>query len=101
MNGERSMLCWLSPDDKGLDQWENLFSGFANKKGVDQPAHLPRQISAFDIRLLESIISKLATSKIQIFKLASQNTGLILALSETLETIFCRVTAHIKDVNLM
>ena len=52
-------------------------------KGADQPAHLRRLISAFVIRLLESIISKLASSKISIFKLVSvaEETGLSLALS--------------------
>ena len=43
---------------------ENLSSGFANNKGADQPAHLRSLISAFVIHLLESIISKLVTSKI-------------------------------------
>ena len=43
---------------------ENLSSMFANSKGADPPAHL---ISAFVIRLLESIISKLAMSEYSIF----------------------------------
>ena len=46
---------------------ENLSSGFANNKGTDQPAHLHSLISAFVIQLLESFISRLATSKISIF----------------------------------
>ena len=46
---------------------ENLFSVFANNKGADQPAHERSPISAFVIRLLESIISKLAANKILIF----------------------------------
>ena len=46
---------------------ENLFSGFANIKGADQPAHPRRLISAFVIRFLKSIISKLASRKISIF----------------------------------
>ena len=41
--------------------------GVANNKGADQPAHPRRLISAFVIRFLESIISKLATSEISIF----------------------------------
>ena len=41
--------------------------GFANNKGADQPAHPRSLISAIVIRLLESIISKLATSEISIF----------------------------------
>ena len=35
--------------------------GFANNKVADQPAHLRRLISAFGIRVLESIITELAT----------------------------------------
>ena len=46
---------------------ENLFSGFVNNKSTDQPAHPRKLISAFVIRFLESIISKLATSEISIF----------------------------------
>ena len=38
--------------------------GFANNKGADQPAHPCSLISAFVIYLLESIISRLATSEI-------------------------------------
>ena len=38
--------------------------GFVNNKGTEQPAHLRRLISAFVIRFMESIISKLATSEI-------------------------------------
>ena len=41
--------------------------GFAHSTGADQPAHPRRLISAFVIRLLESFISKLASSKISIF----------------------------------
>ena len=41
--------------------------GFANSKGADQPAHPRSLISAFVIRLLESSIFKLASSKISIF----------------------------------
>ena len=52
---------------------ENLPSEFANNKSTNQPAHLRSLISAFVIRLLESIISKLATctSEIAIFYLVS------------------------------
>ena len=41
--------------------------GFSNNNGEDQPMHPRSLISAFAIRLLEIIISKLATSKISIF----------------------------------
>ena len=41
--------------------------GFANNKaGTDQPAHPRRLISAFIIHLLESTISRLATSELSI-----------------------------------
>ena len=41
--------------------------GVANNKGAEQPAHLRSLISPLVIRLLESFISKLASSKISIF----------------------------------
>ena len=40
---------------------------FANNKGPDQPAHPHSLISAFVIRLLESIIYRLATSETSTF----------------------------------
>ena len=40
--------------------------GFANNKGADQPAHRPKLFRAFVICVLESIISKHATSEILI-----------------------------------
>ena len=69
---------------------ENLSTGFANNKGTDQPAHPCSTISAFVIRHLESIISKLSTSKISFFKLVSlaEETGLSLAFLDTLKTGF-------------
>ena len=45
---------------------ETLSSGFANNKGVDQPAHPHSLISAFVILFLESITSKVATGDISI-----------------------------------
>ena len=64
--------------------------GFANNKGADQPEHLRSLNSAFVIHFLDSIISKLAPSKISIFQLASaaEETGLSLTFSETLKTGF-------------
>ena len=61
-----------------------------NNKCVDQPVYLLRLISAFNIRFLEHIISKVAKSKISIFYLVSvaEETGLSLALSESLKTGF-------------
>ena len=46
---------------------KNCLQGVANNKGADQPAHLRRAIRAFVIRLLGSIVAKLATSQISIF----------------------------------
>ena len=40
---------------------------FANNKGANQPVHPRSLISAFVIRLLESIIYRLATSEISTF----------------------------------
>ena len=44
-----------------------MSSGVANNKGADQPTLLRSLISAFVIRLLESILYILATSEIPIF----------------------------------
>ena len=41
--------------------------GFANNTGADQPAHPRSLISTFVIRVLESTISKLASSEISFF----------------------------------
>ena len=62
--------------------------GLGNNKGADQPAHQRRLISAFVIRFLESLISKLATREISIFLLitVAEETGLKLPLSETRKT---------------
>ena len=54
---------------------ENLSLVFANNKGADQPAHTRSLISAFVIHLLESILSKLATSEVSIFYLVSVAEG--------------------------
>ena len=45
--------------------------GFANNKGPDQPAHTHSLISAFVVRLTESIISRHSTSEITMFLLVS------------------------------
>ena len=57
---------------------------FTNNKGVDQPVHSPRLIDAFVIRFLESIISKLASSKISNPK-----------------DIFCHVEAKIANTDFL
>ena len=61
--------------------------GDANNIGADQPVHPRSLISAFVIRFLESIISKLTTSEVSIFYLVSvaDETGLSIALSQTPE----------------
>ena len=50
-------IIWASPR-------ENLSWGVVNNKGADQPAHPCSIDSAFVIRLLEMIISRLATSEV-------------------------------------
>ena len=51
----------------GPHRKKTCLHGLTNNKGADQPAHPRRLISAFVIRFLDSIISKLATSEISIF----------------------------------
>ena len=72
---------------------KTCLQGFANHTGADQPAHPRSLISAFVIRLLESIISRLATSEISMSWLISvaEETGLNLALSETPKTGFVKL----------
>ena len=74
----------------GLVAAKPVFGGFANNKNANEPAHPRRLISTFVIRLLEIIISQLASSEISIFQLVSvaKETGLSLALSETPKTGF-------------
>ena len=60
----------------GLDE-ENLSLGFGNNKDADLPAHLLSLISTFVILILESIISKLATGKVSIFKLVPEVRRLV------------------------
>ena len=74
---------------------ENLSSGVCEQ-------HPCRLISAFVLRLLESIISKLATSEISLFYLVSvaEETGLSLALWQTREDRFSRNEAHILVASL-
>ena len=46
---------------------KTCLGGVANNTGADQPMHPRSLISVFDIRFLERIICKLATSEISIF----------------------------------
>ena len=59
----------------------------ANDRRADQPAHPRSLISAFVIRLLESIITKLAIREIPmiylVYMYVADETALSLALSET------------------
>ena len=68
----------------------NLSSEFANNKDADQPAHPRRLLSAFIVRSLERIISKLATSENSIFLLifVAEQVGLGMTWSETQKTCF-------------
>ena len=69
---------------------KTCLQGFANNTGPDQPAHPRSLISAFVICFLKSIICKLATCDISIFKLVfvAEETGLKLA---TTKTVFLNV----------
>ena len=69
----------------GLDERKSVF-GFAINKNAVQPAHQISRISTFVIRFLESIISKLATSKIAM-------AGFAITTSETLKTGFLAMRA--------
>ena len=77
-----------------LQSWvwtrENLSTMFANNKGTDQTAHVPSLLSASVIRFLENIITKLATSEISVFELASvaDQADLSTTLLETPKTCF-------------
>ena len=74
----------------GPQREKTCLRGLANNTGADQPAHPRSLISAFVIRLMESIICKLATGDISIFQLVcvAEETGLKLALAETPKTGF-------------
>ena len=67
-----------------------MISGFVNNNGTDKPAHQRRLISAFVIRFLESIISKLAMRHFSNFYLVfvADETCLSFPLLETLKTGF-------------
>ena len=70
----------------GLRREKTCLPGFANNTGADQPAHPRSLISAFVIRLLESIISKRNFGLLA--SLCSCADGLNLTLSETVKTGF-------------
>ena len=60
-------FAYLDQSYFGLQHEKTYLPGFANSKGVDQPPHPHSLIRAFVIRLLKSVISKLATNKISLF----------------------------------
>ena len=57
----------FNPYFVGINARKPVFRGVANNTGADQPAHSCSLISAVVIRLLESIISRLATSENSLF----------------------------------
>ena len=81
MSGKISLAIWAS-------MRENLSLGGCKQNGPDQPAHLRSLISDFVIHILESIISRLATTEILIFELVplAEETGLSLPLSKIPKT---------------
>ena len=83
----------------GLNTRKPVVGVCKKNKGTDQHAQLPSQISAFIIRLLESVISRLATSELSIFLLVSvaEKTGLRIALSETPKTGFVALLPKFMD----
>ena len=76
---------------------------YVTNKGADQPAHLRCLISAFVVRCLDSMISKLAKPKISRPYLVSvaEQVGLSLTWSQTPEGTFPRDVAHIKIYRCM
>ena len=66
-NTERKVFEILDHLPFGPQREKTCLRGFANNKGADQPVHPHSLISAFVIRLFESIISRLASSEISLF----------------------------------
>ena len=62
-----TQLLTHSQRSMGLVARKSVIGGFANNKGADKPAHPRSLISVFVVHLLESIISRLATSEISFF----------------------------------
>ena len=69
----------------------NLFWGFVNNKGLNQPAYLCSLVSTFIIRLLESIISKIFHKQKIVTVAEETGFSLRLAASETLQSGFVMV----------
>ena len=66
INENRRTMPWIGPQRK-----KPCLREFVNNEDADQPAHPRSLVSAFVIRLLESIISRLPTSENSIFYLVS------------------------------
>ena len=92
--GQRIIASWyfLVTFEPGHEKM--CLMSYANNKGVVQPTHPRRLISAFVVRCLDSIISIAEISRLQIASVAAQ-TGLCLAWSETPEDTFCCVVADL------
>ena len=75
---------------------------FENNTVADQPAHPRSLISAFVIRVLETIMSRLVSSAISIFWLVSiaEEAGLNLTLSETAKTGFLATRPNCRKLSL-
>ena len=58
---------WTPYSRNGPRREKTCLWRFANNTGADQPAHPRNLISAYVIRYLESIISRLSTGEISIF----------------------------------
>ena len=67
----------------GPPREKTCLRGFSNNTGADQPAHPRSLISAFVIRFVVSITSKIATSEISIFYLVIKE-ALNLVIKEAL-----------------
>ena len=86
----------LLQNQMGLGVRKSVFRGLRTTKAQTS------LISAFVIRLLESIISRLATSEISIFYrgFVAKQAGLNLTLSETLKTGFLATRPIYKMINV-
>ena len=82
----------------GFDARKHVL-GVANNKSTDQSAHPCRLISAFVIRILERIISNLATGEISSYLLVSvaEQTGLSLAMSEPPKEVFLSLSPNTNN----
>ena len=96
------MLGFIKGNYNGNVNWphreKTCLRRFENNTGADQTSHPRSLISAFVIRLLERIISKLAQNEISIFQLVSvaEETGLSFVLSKTRRQVFSRRSPNNK-----